>query len=74
MRNTFILFTFIFSFLHAIGTWMFNQRTHPELTWQTLETENFNVHYHNGIKEIALQGASIAEQIRPTLILSLIHI
>ena len=68
MRNTFILFTFIFSFLHAIGTWMFNQRTHPELTWQTLETENFNVHYHNGIKEIALQGASIAEQIRPTLI------
>ncbi len=50
------------------GTWMWTNRTHPELTWETIETEHFNIHYHNGIEEIALQGASIAEQVRTTLL------
>ena len=46
---------------------MWNNRTHGELNWTTIETENFNVHYHQGLREIAVRGASIAEQIRPTL-------
>ena len=43
--------------------WLWNQRTHPELKWQTLETEHFNIHYHQGIEAIAEKGALIAEQV-----------
>ena len=57
----------ITAMLSATGTWMWNNRTHGELDWTTLETENFNIHYHQGLRDIALQGASIAEQVRPTL-------
>ena len=46
----------------AQNMWMWNQRTHPELKWQTLETEHFNIHYHEGIEAIAEKGALIAEQ------------
>lgn len=54
--------------LSAQGTWVMNGRTHPELEWSTLKTEHFNVHYHNGIEEIAIRGATIAEQIWPPLL------
>lgn len=60
-----------FSLLRVVlpqGTWMWTNRTHPELTWQTIETEHFNIHYHNGIEEIARQGASISEQVWPILL------
>ena len=50
-----------------MGTWILNNRSHGELKWYTIKTENFDVHYHNGIREIAIRGASIAEQIRPVL-------
>jgi len=46
----------------AQNMWIWNQRTHPELKWQTLETEHFNIHYHEGIENIAQKGAVIAEQ------------
>ena len=46
----------------AQNMWMWNQRTHPELKWQTLETEHFNIHYHQGLEAIAEKGALIAEQ------------
>ena len=49
-------------------TWQWTGRVHPELKWNTIQTENFNVHYHQGIEDIAKQGASIAEQVRPTLL------
>ena len=49
-------------------TWQFSGRTHPELNWTTMETEHFRVHYHQGIEEIAKEGASISEQVRPTLL------
>ena len=45
-----------------------NQRTHGEIKWKTLKTENFDIHYYEKIEKIALQGATIAEQIRPILI------
>jgi len=49
------------------GTWQWTGRGHPELKWSTITTKNFNVHYHQGIEDIAKQGASIAEQVRPIL-------
>tara|TARA_B100002051_G_C16737023_1_gene641845 strand:- start:96 stop:3029 length:2934 start_codon:yes stop_codon:yes gene_type:complete len=63
-----LLINFIMNgMLYAIGAWMWNNRTHGELNWTTIETENFNIHYHQGLRDIAIQGASLAEQIRPTL-------
>ena len=55
------------SLLQATGAWMMSGRTHPELKWHTIETDHFDVHYHEGIRNIAVQGASMAEQIRPIL-------
>ena len=66
-RTLLTLFLMIFSFLNAMGTWIFNNRTHGELKWSTIQTENFDVHYHKGIRDIAVSGASMAEQIRPVL-------
>jgi hypothetical protein len=51
----------------AQGTWVWTGRVHSELDWYTLETEHFNVHYHNGIEDMAREGATYAEQIRTTL-------
>ena len=55
------------SIINAMGTWIFNNRPHGELKWNTIQTENFDVHYHEGIRDIAVRGASMAEQIRPIL-------
>ena len=49
-------------------TWQWTGRTHGELNWTTIETENFRIHYHQGIESIAKEGASLAEQIRPLLL------
>ena len=50
------------------GPWIMTGRVHNELNWNTLTTEHYRVHYHQGIEEIALQGASMAEQIHSTLL------
>ena len=55
------------AFLNGMGTWIFNNRSHGELKWSTIQTENFDVHYHNDIRDMAIRGASMAEQIRPVL-------
>ncbi len=49
-------------------TWQWTGRVHSELDWHTLETKHFNIHYHDGIEELAKQGASISEQVLPTLL------
>lgn len=36
---------------------------HLELTWQTIESDHFLVHYHQGIERTAREVVSIAEQI-----------
>ena len=54
--------------LQAQGTNMMNNRVHPELEWKTISTENFNIHYHQGIEEIAKDGAIISEHVLPTLL------
>jgi Tol biopolymer transport system component len=40
---------------------------HPELKWQTFETENFIIHFHQGTKRSAIIIAKIAEEIHPLL-------
>ncbi|MCS5646524.1 MAG: hypothetical protein NZ838_10395, partial [Candidatus Marinimicrobia bacterium] len=62
-----IVFSITLSFLNATGAWMMSQRTHGELKWNTIATEHFDIHYHTGIRDIAVKGASMAEQIRPVL-------
>ena len=66
--RTFLMLSFLVcSIINAMGTWIFNNRPHGELKWNTIQTENFDVHYHEGIRDIAVRGASMAEQIRPIL-------
>jgi len=52
----------------AQTTGFWGVRIHSELDWNTLKTENFRVHYHDGLEEMAEQSASIAEQVRPVLL------
>ena len=35
-----------------------NWHNHPELDWKTITSDNFRVHYHNGLEEIAIKGLS----------------
>ena len=49
-------------------TWSWTGRVHPELIWYTISTENFNIHYHSGIEEIARHGATISENVLPKLL------
>jgi Tol biopolymer transport system component len=37
--------------------------THPELQWNTIETEHFYVHFHNGAEHSGRLAAKIAEEI-----------
>ena len=46
----------------AQNFWFYNQRTHPELEWSTIQTEHFRIHYHQGIEITAQKTARIAEQ------------
>ncbi|MFQ6604880.1 MAG: hypothetical protein ACE5D8_04915 [Fidelibacterota bacterium] len=68
MVKKFIFGILILQFSFSQGTWQWSGRTHPELKWRTLVTEHFNVHYHEGIEDLARQGASIAEQVLPVLL------
>ena len=45
----------------------FGEFTHPELNWQTFETEHFIFHYHQGTKRTAFVSAKIAEEIYPAV-------
>ncbi len=38
---------------------------HPELDWQTFETEHFKIHYYDETEAIAREGAFAAEEIYP---------
>ena len=67
MKYFFTSLILTISLLHATGAWMMSGRSHPELKWHTMETDHFDIHYHESIREIAVQGASIAEQVRPML-------
>ena len=66
-RFTFLLISII-TIGSAQNTAMFSGRAHPELKWKTISTKHFNVHYHQGIEEIANEGAILAEHYYPTLL------
>ena len=68
MKKLPVLILILFTVLNAQNTWMFSGRVHPELKWQTISTQHFNIHYHRGIEDIAKEGAVIAEHVRPTLL------
>jgi hypothetical protein len=65
--NKILVFLFFISTMWA-QTWQWTGRTHGELEWATIETEHFRIHHHQGIENIAKEGASMAEQMRPTLL------
>jgi len=67
MKTLILIFITFLHYAHSQGAWMMSNRTHPELDWRTIKTENFNIHYHEDIYEIALKGANIAEKVRPIL-------
>ena len=48
IKNLIYLYLFV-NMVYSQGAWMISNRTHPELEWQTIKTENFNVHFHNGL-------------------------
>ena len=68
MKKFVLLIILYYSSLPAQSTWMMTNRVHPELKWSTISTKHFNIHYHQGIEEIAKEGAIIAEYVRPTLL------
>jgi len=68
MRNFKQIILLIFLSFSWAQTWQWTGRTHGELNWTTIETENFRIHHHQGIESIAKEGASLAEQVRPFLL------
>lgn len=67
LKKATLLLIILVSLVFGQGTWQWTGKVHTELQWSTIVTENFNIHYHQGIEDIAKQGASIAEQVRPIL-------
>ena len=67
MNKTVLYFFILTNNIYAQGAWMLSNRTHPELSWETIKTENFNIHFHDDLYDIALKGANMAEKLRPIL-------
>ena len=61
MNKILLLLLTVFAF-NLSGFTMLNQRSHPELDWKQLETENIIIVYHQPFRETALQTAAIAEE------------
>ncbi|MHB2226929.1 hypothetical protein ACX8XO_13610 [Calditrichota bacterium LG24] len=56
----------IFLILGAVGAQaQFIEYNHPELRWQSFDTEHFTVHFHQGTRRTALLVGKIAEEIYP---------
>jgi len=66
--RTFLTIVCLTSAISAQNLWLWNQRTHPELHWKTIQTDHFNIHYHQGLESIARKGAVIAEQVYPVIL------
>ncbi len=68
MKKTVLILFSLITTISAQSTWAYSNRVHPELKWETISTKHFNVHYHQGIEDIAERGAILAEHYRPTLL------
>ena len=44
------------------------QYNHPELDWQSIETDHFRIHYYSQTEQSAREGAYVAELIYPFFI------
>ncbi|UCH09464.1 MAG: hypothetical protein JSU61_09530, partial [Fidelibacterota bacterium] len=50
--------------LLASTTWAQEQwYNHPELEWQSFETEHFVIHFHQGTERSAREAATVAERV-----------
>jgi len=67
MNKIALYFFLVTNIIYSQGSWMVSNRTHPELSWETIKTENFNIHFHDDLYDIALKGANMAEKLRPIL-------
>ena len=56
--NSLILLFYFFSVVY--GQILYN---HPELKWNSFETEHFIIHFHDGTENSAREAATIAEYI-----------
>ena len=63
MLKRFFLTCFMFGFSYA----QIVHYNHPELDWQTFETEHFKIHYYDETEPIAREGAFAAEEIYPAV-------
>ena len=57
-----LLSSFIFSQIDYLE-W----HNHTELKWETIETEHFLIHFHEGTERTAREAASIAEYVYPSV-------
>ena len=60
-RISLLFYIIVFS-VTLFGQFRYN---HPEIDWQTFETEHFQVHFYKGTEGTAREGAFVAEQIYP---------
>ena len=64
LKNLFLIFIGFFVFpLNA----QFYEYTHPELEWQSFDTEHFTFHFHQGTRRTAFTAAKIIEDIYPAV-------
>ena len=61
MKNKILLLILFFTTINAQSTWSMSGRVHPELKWETISTAHFNIHFHQGIEDIAKDGAALAK-------------
>ncbi len=59
-----LIFVVFFTTLYAQDPFMYN---HPELKWESFETDHFFIHFHNGTERTAKLVGKIAEDIHEPL-------
>ncbi|HJL75380.1 MAG TPA: hypothetical protein QGF17_08675, partial [Candidatus Marinimicrobia bacterium] len=60
------MFRFILFFITA-SSLLYSEfkYNHPEVDWQTFETDHFQIHFYEGTENTAREGAFVAEQVFP---------
>ena len=60
-----IVFTVLLNLLSILfGQSLYN---HPEINWQTFETDHFNIHFYDVTEHSAREGAEVAERVYPII-------
>jgi Tol biopolymer transport system component len=65
-KNIFVLLLLSIFFIYTPLFAQF-ESSHPELEWQTFDTEHFQFHFHQGTKRTAFTAAKIIEDIYPAV-------